>query len=67
MQVEKEVDASSHTGGAERSTVITVPIGKGQEKIISFYATALDESGNESIPSEIVCVRIDRLAPAPPQ
>lgn len=67
MQMEKEIAASGPSGGATGSVAVSVPVIEGQEKIITFQATAVDTSGNESKPSEKVSVRVDRLAPAPPR
>jgi len=62
-----DVPASSPTGGGQISQTVTVPIVSGQEANVKFWATATDTSGNESAPSNSVTVRIDRLAPGPPQ
>jgi hypothetical protein len=53
---------SANGGGKSVQVKITInAIGK----VVSFFATAVDTSGNESIPSNTVIV--DRLAPAPVQ
>ena len=57
---------SSLTGGGIVQYSFVVPILDGQERAVSFWATATDGSGNTSEPSTPVIVRIDRLAPAPP-
>lgn len=61
------VPASAPAGGGAITTQVNVPVAAGQEADVDFWATATDASGNESVPSATVRVRIDRLAPAPPQ
>lgn len=63
-----DVPATSLTGGGLNvSATVSVPIAVGQEKDVIFWVTAFDKTGNESIRSNTVTVRLDRLAPAPPQ
>lgn len=61
------VPASALTGGGAITTTVTIPIGPNQQGDVTFWATATDLSGNESVPSVSVVRRIDRLAPGSPQ
>ena len=61
-----ELLASLNTGGGLISYSFIVPVVAGQEANVNFWATASDSSGNESAPSEVVTLRIDRLAPKAP-
>lgn len=63
----EKVPATSKTGGGHITTGITVPVMEGQEKDVRFKTTATDGSGNESIDSQIITKRIDRLSPAAPK
>lgn len=60
------VPASLPTGGGAITTTVTVPIAVNQEADVRFWATATDQSGNESPRSTEVVKRIDRLAPNAP-
>ena len=62
-----DVNASSVNGGGIISQQITIPISNGQEADVDVWATATDNSGNESANSITVTVRIDKLAPGAPQ
>jgi hypothetical protein len=55
--------ATAANGGGKAIVVKIITSTTG--KVISFYATAVDKTGNESIPS--LTVTVDRLAPAPVQ
>lgn len=59
-----DVPASAPTGGGHIVQVVTVASQPHTERDISFTATATDDSGNESVPSVPVIVRVDELAPA---
>lgn len=61
------VPASSKTGGQHVSGDVLVPVLIDQEADVNLWATALDLSGNESDPSNILQKRIDRLAPGAPE
>jgi hypothetical protein len=61
------VPASRATGGGNIAQDVTIPVLAGQQATVSFYATASDQSKNESDRSNTVVIRIDRLAPGPPQ
>ena len=63
----KTVSASSVLGGKVITQKVIVPILPGQESDVSFYATATDKSGNESIHSLPIIKRGDRLVPSSPQ
>jgi len=63
----KDITATTPTGSGNINTTFDIPITEGQEKDIDCWATATDLSGNESAKSNIVRIRIDRLAPSPPQ
>lgn len=63
----EEMPATSATGGGHITAGITVPVMEGQEKDVRFKTTATDGSGNESIDSQIITKRIDRLSPAAPK
>jgi hypothetical protein len=62
----KDINASSATGGGNVSYSFSVPVAEGVEKDVDFWATCSDTSGNESKNSNVVRLRIDRLAPSPP-
>ena len=62
-----EATASALTGGGIRTISFPHGVGVDQETNFSVYATASDTTGNESLPSTTVSVRVDKLAPAPPQ
>lgn len=64
---DKDIPASSATGGGNVSDSVTVPVAEGVEKNVDFWATCSDTSKNESVKSNIVRVRIDRLSPSPPE
>ena len=59
--------STSTTGGASISKAITVPSQNKRRVAYTFWATATDTSGNESIASPTFSVIIDKLAPAPPK
>jgi hypothetical protein len=61
------VPASRPTGGGHVTTTITIPVAQGTVVAADVWATAVDTSGNESGPSNVVTVRIDLLPPAPPR
>jgi hypothetical protein len=61
------VPATALTGGGHIVQKVAVPVGPNQEADVVFWATAVDTSGNESVRSSSVTVRIDRLPPAPPR
>lgn len=61
------VPASSKTGGQRVSGDVLVPVLVDQEADVNLWATALDLSGNESDPSNMLQKRIDRLAPGAPE
>ncbi len=63
----KDVPATAPTGNGNITTSFEVPITVGMEKFVDIWATAWDGSFNESAKSNIVRVRVDRLAPAPPR
>lgn len=58
--------ASSLTGGANVQVDAVLPVLEDQEADVACWTTAVDLVGNESVPSNVVTVRIDRLAPANP-
>ncbi len=62
----KVIPASSPAGGQLIEGSFEVPVVAGVERDVDFWATCLDKSGNESKKSNIIRVRIDRLAPSPP-
>lgn len=62
----REIPADSKTGGYNVAATITAPVGPGQDKVVTVFATATDENGNESEPSQSASIRVDRLAPKPP-
>jgi hypothetical protein len=62
----KDINASSLTGGGNVSDSFSVPVAEGVEKDVDFWATCSDTSGNESKKSDVVRLRIDRLAPSSP-
>ena len=64
--VAKEIPATSPNGGSAMSEKIPVSVGEGQEADIRVWATAVDNSGNESTASNVAQIRVDRLAPAAP-
>jgi hypothetical protein len=61
------VPATAPTGGGHIAQKVAVPVGPNQEADVTFWATAVDTSGNESVRSSTATVRIDRLPPAPPR
>lgn len=61
------VPASSKIGGQPVSGDVLVPVLVDQEADVNLWATALDLSGNESGPSNVLQKRIDRLAPDAPE
>lgn len=61
-----DVPASSPAGGGQISQIIQVEIPANEEADIKVWATATDLSGNLSLPSDVVTVRVDNLPPAPP-
>lgn len=63
-----EIPASLPTGGGTVTQEVTVPIAAGQDSMVDFYATAIDDADpvNESVPSESVRLNIDRQPPAAP-
>lgn len=61
-----ELPASLNTGGSLVQYSFIVPVTANQEANVNFWATASDSSGNESAPSEVITLRIDRLAPKAP-
>jgi len=63
----QNLPASPPTGGGIKAGTVTVPVLEGQETDVTFWVTATDLSGNESLPSLKTIKRIDRLSPAPPQ
>ena len=62
-----ETPATSSTGGVARVVTLNIPITDSQETTLKFWATATDESSNESVPSTAVIKRIDKLAPSSPE
>jgi hypothetical protein len=62
-----ETLASSVTGGASRTVTLNIPIVDSKETVLKFWATATDESLNESLQSVTVVKRIDKLAPSAPE
>jgi hypothetical protein len=62
----RETSAISVNGGGNVIEKITLPVAQGQILNVTFWATATDTSGNESIKSQEVSLRIDLLPPAPP-
>lgn len=58
--------ASAPTGGAPVQVDAVLPVLEDQEADVACWTTAVDLVGNESVPSNVVTVRIDRLAPANP-
>jgi hypothetical protein len=64
----KSVPASRATGGGlNQTTTVTVPDpAAGTTKTYSFYCTAIDTAGNESVASNTVTRFFDALAPASP-
>ena len=58
--------AALPTGGQPVSVICTVPVVVNTEKDVLFRAKAFDVSGNVSLATPDVTVRIDLLAPAPP-
>lgn len=62
-----EIPATSGTGGVSRVVTLNIPIVDSKETVLKFWATATDESLNESLPSQVVVKRIDKLAPASPE
>ena len=62
-----EIPATSGTGGVSRVVTLNIPIIDSKETVLKFWATATDESLNESLPSQVVVKRIDKLAPASPE
>lgn len=62
-----DVLATTLTGGGIITQTLTVPVLAGVEANVDFWLTASDTSGNESTDSPRVTLRIDRLAPGPPQ
>ena len=63
----QDVLATSLTGGVSRTVTLNIPIIDSKETILRFWATATDESENESAPSTVVTKRIDKLAPSAPE
>lgn len=63
----QEVLATSLTGGVSRTVTLNIPIDDAKETLLRFWATATDESGNESGSSVVVTKRIDKLAPSAPE
>ena len=61
-----ENPASSLKGGGHIVGDVLIPIIDNEELNVTFWTTALDFTGNESIRSQDVLVRVDRLVPAPP-
>lgn len=62
-----DVPATAKSGDGQISQEITIPSVTGQEFNIDLWATAFDESGNESAKSNTITIRIDKLAPAAPR
>lgn len=58
--------ASKLTGGGSVQVDAVLPVLEDQEADVQCWVTAVDLAGNESIPGDLVTVRIDRLAPANP-
>jgi hypothetical protein len=46
---------------------LNIPIVDSKETVLKFWATATDESLNESLQSVTVVKRIDKLAPSAPE
>lgn len=63
---QKEVPATSVSGGGAVSEKIVVAVSEDAEVDVAVWATASDKVGNESIPSQVFTVRIDHLAPSSP-
>ena len=57
------VPASSPNGGGNMTAAIDIPINEGMEVDVKFVGTCKDNTGNESVQSNIIIKRIDRLAP----
>lgn len=62
-----ETPATSLTGGILRTVTLNIPIIDSKETVLKFWATATDESLNESLQSTVVIKRIDKLAPSAPE
>lgn len=62
-----DIPAILSSGGGHILTKVSVLVNKGEEKVITVYATATDISGNESSPSDSVTIKIDRKPPSPPR
>lgn len=62
-----QVNASSPSGGGHVTARFQVPVAQDEQALVQFWATAVDTTGNESDPSEVKTVRIDRLRPSPPR
>lgn len=58
--------ATALTGGGDVQVDAVLPVLEDQEADVQCWVTAVDLAGNISTPSNIVTVRIDRLAPANP-
>ena len=61
-----DVAATSSRGGGNITQIITVPINENAEVNVDIWATAKDTTGNESVPSQKITIRIDRLSPSAP-
>lgn len=61
----KDIPASKPEGGGEIQTEIEIET-QG-EITATFWATATDTSNNESIKSNTITIKIDKLAPCKPQ
>ena len=61
-----DLPASLLTGGGVKEYSFTIPVPQGATINAGIWATATDTSENTSVPSEVLTVRVDRLAPAPP-
>jgi len=62
-----DVPATATTGNGNIVRQVAVPVGPNVEKNVTFWVTAFDTSGNESVKSNEVIVRIDRLPPSAPR
>jgi len=63
----RDVPASAKTGNGHIQIPVDVPVLAGMERTVNLWATASDETGNESGRSNTVTVRVDRLPPGPPK
>lgn len=61
-----DIPATSPNGGGNISVPVNVDVAVGKVKTFTVNATATDTSGNESLPSTTITIRVDKLSPKHP-